>query len=347
MGARREVPLVTQWRVSRRSLLNASALATTALVLPGKAPAAGGAKPFAGTTINVSCWSATYPKLISDYLPEFQETTGISVNYETQSFPVFNQRADLELSTTGSAYDVLNLTFIYVSRWIGAGWFTPLDELLNDPERTPPEFAIDDFLPGALSAMRGKDGRLYAVPWTAEGQIMAAARADLVDEAGKSFPWTTDELVNVLEAVHRKEGVSAFATENIYHWTWLPFLQGFGGKVFRNPPGDLTPMLDSPEAVASAEHFAALLNRFGPDGVLSYNFDQTVAAMRQGRVNFTVLNHAYLVQLGDKATSRVASTVRYGLVPKGPAGAFPQVAVHGWGIPQGAENKGAGWEFIK
>jgi multiple sugar transport system substrate-binding protein len=69
----------------------------------GKAPAQGGKKPFEGVTLSISCWSATYPKLIANYLPEFTERTGIKVNYDTPGFPVYNQRADLELSTKGSA----------------------------------------------------------------------------------------------------------------------------------------------------------------------------------------------------------------------------------------------------
>ena len=83
----------------------------------------GRAKPFAGTTINASCFSAPYSRWLADYLPEFTEETGITVNYETPAFSVYNPRMDLELSTKGSAYDVLNITFIYSSRWIGEGWF--------------------------------------------------------------------------------------------------------------------------------------------------------------------------------------------------------------------------------
>jgi multiple sugar transport system substrate-binding protein len=28
-----------------------------------------------------------------------------------------------------------------MSRWIGAGWFTPLDDFVNDPNKTPPDWA--------------------------------------------------------------------------------------------------------------------------------------------------------------------------------------------------------------
>jgi multiple sugar transport system substrate-binding protein len=51
--------------------------------------------------------------------------------------------------------------------------------------------------------------------------------------------------------------------------------------------------------------------------------------------------------LGNRDVSKVASTVRYGAVPRGQAGRFSQIAVHGWGIPVGSKKKGAAWEFIK
>ena len=110
-------------RLRRRQLLRAGAAATGALLLPGRAPAQGGAKPLSGTTLNVACWSSPYAKLLTDYVPQFEEATGAKVNYETPSFPIYNQRIDVELSTGGSSYDVLNVTFIYIGRWIGAGWF--------------------------------------------------------------------------------------------------------------------------------------------------------------------------------------------------------------------------------
>ena len=143
-------------RISRRQMLRVGA---GSLFIPfslnaGKAPAQGGKKPFEGVTLNISCWSATYPKLIADYLPEFTERTGIKVNYDTPGFPVYNQRADLELSTKGSGFDVLNVTFIYTSRWIGAGWLTPLDPYIKDANKTPADWDYADFLSGSLQPMR-------------------------------------------------------------------------------------------------------------------------------------------------------------------------------------------------
>jgi multiple sugar transport system substrate-binding protein len=335
--------------LQRRSLLTASAALGAASLLPGLAAAQpqGGAKKFAGVTLNVSTFSATYPKLLQQWLPEFEALTGAKVNFDAPSFPVYNQRVDLELSTRGAAYDVVNVTFIYSSRWINSGWLTPLDDYIRNPNLTAADFDIDDFLPGARAPETGKDGRLYGVPWTAEALLTASSRFDLVEKAGLAFPDTTDDLVKVLRAVHKKERVAGFVADNHYGWTFVPYLHAFGGDVFRKAPDDLFPTLDTPEAIAAGEYYANLLREFGPDGAITYQPDQVTQALKLGRVNFTDAGQLHLAQLGDAATSKTLKTVRFGQVPKGPAGRFPGTAVHGLGIPAGSKQKEAAWAFIQ
>ncbi|HEV7545551.1 MAG TPA: hypothetical protein VGO42_13410, partial [Reyranella sp.] len=92
-------------KTHRRSILRggvgAAALATG--VLPAPALLAQGGKPHAGTTINASCFQTTFFEYLKNYFPQFEEKTGIKVNFNMQAFPVYNQRTDLELSTKGSA----------------------------------------------------------------------------------------------------------------------------------------------------------------------------------------------------------------------------------------------------
>lgn len=334
-------------RPTRRQLLHGAAALGAALGGPDRAAAQTGRKRFDGTTLNVACWSAPYPKWLGEYLSEFEAETGMKVVLETPGFPVYNQRADLELSTRGSAFDVLNITFIYASRWIGAGWFTPLDDFINDRQKTPADWDAGDFLEGALQPMKDRDGKLYALPWTTDVLVASAARFDLVRQAGLGMPETFDDIDTVLKSVHRKEDVAAFVNENLHGWSWIPYLQGFGGNVFRAPPDDLMPTLDTPEAVAAAEWYANLLETYAPDGVLSYTYDQALASLKQGRSNYTTMNLPYVMQLGDEKTSRVSRTVGYSLMPAGPKGRFPGISVHGWGIPVASKNKDAAWEFIK
>ena len=331
----------------RRGLLKAGAAFGAGSLLSGLVAAQGGTKKFAGITLNVSTFSAAYPKLLQQWLPEFEALTGAKVNFDAPSFPVYNQRADLELSTKGAAYDVVNVTFIYSSRWINSGWLTPLDDYLKNPNLTPADFDVNDFLPGARAPETGKDGKLYGIPWTAEALLSASSRFDLVEKAGLAFPETTDDLVKVLRAVNKKERVAGFVADNHYGWTFVPYLHAFGGDVFRKAPDDLYPTLDTPEAIAAGEYYASLLKEFGPDGAVTYQPDQVTQALKLGRVNFTDAGQLHLAQLGDPATSKTLKTLKFGLIPKGPKGRFPGTAVHALGIPAGSKQKEAAWAFIQ
>lgn len=332
--------------LQRRHLLrNATALGAAAL-LPGLAGAQSGAKKYQGLTLNVSTFSAAYPTLLQKWLPEFEALTGAKVNFDAPSFPVYNQRADLELSTKGSAYDVVNVTYIYTSRWINSGWLTPLDDYVRNPNLTPADFDLNDFLPGARAPETGRDGKLYGIPWNAEVLLSASSRFDLVQKEGLAFPETTDDLLKVLRAVNKKERVSGFVSDSHYGWTFVPYLHAFGGDVFRKAPDDIFPTLDTPEAIAAGEFYGNLLKEFGPDGAITYQPDQVTQALKSGRTNFADAGQLYLAQLGDPATTRTIETLKFGLLPKGPAGRFPGTAVHALGIPAGSKNKEAAWAFI-
>lgn len=333
--------------MERRDLIKAMAALGAISMIPGLARAAGGARKYEGVTLNVSTFSAAWPTLVRQWLPEFEALTGARVNLDTPAFPVYNQRADLELSTQGSAYDVVNVTFIYTSRWINAGWLTPLDDYIANPNLTATDWDVRDFLPATLQAETGRDRKLYGVPYVVEGMLSGAARYDLIQQAGLAFPDTIDDLLKVLRAVDKKDRVAGYITDNHYGWTFIPYLQAFGGNVFRNAPNDLFPTLDTPEAVAAADFFANLIHEFGPNGGITYSADQALQSLKQGRVNFTDSSQTYLAQLGDAKTSRIVQSAHFGQMVSGPAGRFPGMAVHALGIPAGSKNKEAAWAFIQ
>ena len=334
-------------RDRRRKLLvtGSSVLASSTLGL--HAPAVvGQAKRFSGVTLNVSCWSAAYPRLLGEYVHEFAEQTGAKVNYDTPGFPVFNQRADLELSTRGAGFDVLNITFIFTNRWIGNGWFTPLDPLINDPNRTAPEFDFPDFLPGAVSPLKDLKGTTYGIPWVTDSGMAIATRYDLLQANGLGMPDTFDDLERTAGLVHRKDGVDGFLTDNHWGFWYPPLLQGYGGNVFRAPPDDLMPTLDTPEAIHAADQLARIVSRFGPPGAGGMAYGQTGEILKSARANLSVVTHAGGMSYADKS-NKAARTIRFGLMPRGPKGRFPGIASHGWGIPAGSKNKDAAWAFIQ
>jgi multiple sugar transport system substrate-binding protein len=332
----------------RRRLLQALAGSSAAAAAGLHAPVVRGqAKKFAGVTINGACFQHVYQTYLKEAIPEFEAASGMKVNLDLQAFPVYNQRMDLELSTKGAAYDFCNVTFIYSGRWIGAGWLTPLDEFVNDANRTPPGWDAADFVAGAQSTLRDAKGLTYGYAWEAGAMIMGAARGDLIEKSGMRMPATFDELVKVCAAVEKQDGVAAFVADRLHHWNWIPYLMGLGGKVFRGPPEDLFPQLDSPEAIAAAEWYAGLLVRYGPPGVLSYTDDQAMRAQIAGRANIRTQAIGWMTPLVKHADSTVKSTARYALMPAGPQGSYPGSNSHGFGIPLGSKKKDAAWEFIR
>ncbi len=334
--------------LTRRTVLKAAGVTAAVGAAGLHAPVVlGQAKPFAGVTINGASFQHVFHTYLKEYIPEFEEQSGMTVNFELEAFPIYNQRMDLELSTQGSAYDFCNVTFIYTGRWIGAGWLAPLDDFVNDPNLTPAEWDAGDFVAGAQSSLKDPAGKTYGFAWEAGAMIMGMARGDLIQAAGLDAPQTFDDLLKVCEAVNRKEGVAAFVADKLHHWNWIPYLMGDGGTVFRNPPDDLMPTLDTPAAAKAAEYYANLLTRFGPSGVLSYTDDQAMRAQLAGRANIRTQAIGWMTPLAKDPDSTVKDKVRYALMPGGPAGNFPGSNSHGFGIPAGAKNKEAAWAFIQ
>ena len=299
-------------------------------------------KPFAGKSLNVFMFDHPYPRALKQLLPQFTDLTGIKVEIDTPSFIVYNQRADLELSTGSGAFDVMTMTFIFSGKWIGAGWAAKLNEFIaKDP-------ALDaaDFLAGAMAPMKvGND--ILALPFVAESTLMVY-RTDVLKQAGLRPPETFDDLLAIAPKIQTAD-TKAYMGRGLggVHWIWPNYLYAYGGRFFADPPKDMTPLLASPEAIKAAEVYGRLCRDYSVPGVASYAEPQSSGGMMDGRTAIYVDALAWVGLAGDPAKSKVHDKVAYTLPPGGPAGRFPQVAVHGMQIPAGAKQKEVSWEFIR
>jgi multiple sugar transport system substrate-binding protein len=100
----------------------------------------------------------------------------MKVDLQQQAFPVYNQRMDLEPSIKGSAYDFCNLTFIYSGRWVGANWFTPLNDFVKDANKTAADWDADDFVVGTTQHLKNAKGEIFAFPREAGGMLCCSPR---------------------------------------------------------------------------------------------------------------------------------------------------------------------------
>jgi multiple sugar transport system substrate-binding protein len=333
----------------RRFMLKAglAGAATAAVGLPAL-PVLGQAKRFAGVTINGTSFQHTYHIALKKWLPEFEEATGMKVNLDLNGMPVFIQRTDLELSTRGSAYDFINLGMPVAGRWISSGWMTKLDEFIANPNLTSPDFEAGDFAAGAQAVFAGPDGTgTYGFAWVAGAILMGVARSDILEKAGLPMPKTVEELLETCRKTNQPNSTFAFVNDALHHWEWPPYLMAMGGMIFRNPPQDVMPMINSPEAIRAAQIYAELLSKYSPPGVISFTDDQAMRYQFAGRANIRTTSIDWLVPIGKNPDSKTRETMRFEPMPGGPAGSFPAVNANGFGIPAGAKNKEAAWTFIQ
>ena len=143
---------------SRRKLLQAGAATIGAAAFP--MPGIAQTKPFAGVTLRGASFQHRFFTLLQNYIPEFEAQTGMKVDLQLSAFPVYNQQANLELSSGGSAFDFVNVTFILAARWVAAGLLANLDEFTGDPSNpTPAEWKPRDFVEGAQVPYPRRQGR--------------------------------------------------------------------------------------------------------------------------------------------------------------------------------------------
>ncbi len=316
-----------------------------------KAPAIGDAfwKQYSGTTLKIVSNDHAYPKAVISKLPEFEKLTGIKAEIELLAWTVYLQRSDLEMSSASGAYDMVWVPFIMTTRWLSANWLAPLSPLIDNAKITAKEIlALEDYLPTALNVGK-KDNVTYSLPMLLNTQIMFS-RTDLFAKAGISAPPDTyDDLVAACKKIHSAEVAGFIARGNPaeIHWNYPMIMQSYGGNFFKDPPKDMTPTFNTPEAVKSAQVYASLLSDYSLPGSLAFAAADVMANFQQGRAAFFIEDDVYLTQALDKTKSKVFDKIVASRVPKGPVARAPQMSVHGFGIPAKAKNKEATWLFMQ
>src|ERR1700751_2309816 len=330
--------------VSRRKLLQVSAaLGSAAFPMPAIAQA----KPFAGVTLHGASFQHRFFTLLQNYIPEFEQQTGMKVDLQLSAFPVYNQQANLELSSGGSAYDFVNVTFFLAARWVAAGLLANLDELTSDPNLTPPDWNPKDFVDGAQVPYRDAKGTTYGYSWEGGAMVMGLSRMDLMEKKGLKIPKTFAELQQVCAEINGTDNVNGIVSFQLHHWCLPPYIQGFGGNVFKNPPTDIMPTLNTPQAIEAVEYYANLLKNDAPKGVITYTEDQARQSLLTGRSNIFIHSSSWVTPILLSPESKVRDTARIVRMPAGPVADHPASNSQGLGIPKNAKNKKAAWGFIK
>ena len=183
--------------------------------------------------------------------------------------------------------------------------------------------------------------------------IIMYYQIDIFEAAGiESPPTTYDELLEIAPLVHTDEvplialrGNPPAAHGNI--WQFNSFFHGEGAKFFVDFPNDLTPTVNSPEAIRALTNFVALKNNYGPEGVAAYQYPEFTRAMQQGTVVMVMEGAPLAGRILDPEESKVSDNFGFAVVPGGAAGPKPSFAAHGICVTADSEHQEAAYTFLE
>lgn len=128
---------------------------------------------------------------------------------------------------------------------------------------------------------------------------------------------------------------------NVY--TFTTFFRGFGADFFVDFPNDMHPAVNSPEAVASLDFYATLLQEYGPAGSANYTWAEDQLAAQQDRAASIIEWGGHPGQIDNPNLSQTAGLWSFTQVPEGPGGRWP--GPFSWTLAMNAasSNKPAAW----
>jgi len=294
---------------------------------------------YEGETICFGIRAAPDADLYKEYIPKFEELTGIKVKYEIYTEEEYREKRLVDASAGTGVFDVyfMDSTGTLI-QYIEAGWIEPLEPYIYDPTLTPPDFDINDF-PLQQTTYNGK---IYGIPVSVYPAILYV-RKDLLDEAGLSIPKTFKELEEAAKKLHNPPKVYGFVSrgkrgEGANMWIFAAYFRSFGAKWLDEK---YRPIFNSSEGIAAADYYARMLREFGPPGVVNYHFSECCEAFARGEVALWTECQTFASVLEDPTKSKVVGKVYY-------APFFDVCDMFSWNlaINSASKHKKAAWLFI-
>lgn len=300
-------------------------------------------KPYEGTNLTVLGFSAVTCSAMEENLPEFEEETGIHVEFEQLSNDELKNKIAVSMAAGGTDVDLFYFQpFQDLGAYEANGWVEPLNDYFEGDE----EFDVDDFLDVPVEQSTGSDGQMYAIPVFDEHYVLYYNK-DYFEEAGiEKIPETYEELIDTAAKLtdpdNNRYGISMRGDGYASVLTWITIARAYGADYFKDGVCDIT----SPEAIKAIEIYQELL-KYSPPGYLSKGWSETSDDFAQGIAAMRIDCDTQYTYATDPESSLVSDSVGFAVIPKGDVKASGSES--GWSLAMsaGSENKEAAWEFIR
>jgi multiple sugar transport system substrate-binding protein len=358
--------------ISRREMLQGASrlglgIATTGFLLNEAMSKAIAAdfdwQKFKGTKLKLLLNKHPYADAMIADLENFKTMTGMDVSYDIFPEDVYFDKVTAALSSSSSEYDAF-MTGAYMTWTYGpAGWIDDLNEYIQDPAKTNPNYNWDDFLPGlrASTAWNGvpggelgsADAKQWCIPWGFE-QNNISYNKRMFEKVGVQPPKNMDELVATAAKLTKDAGgpygigVRGSRSWATIHPGFLSAYSNFGQRDFTVTDGKLKAAMNTGESKAFHKQWVQMIQESGPKNWSTYTWYQVGTDLGAGAS--TMIYDAdilgYFMNGGD---NKEAGNIAYIPFAANPAAKAPTPNVWIWSLSLSSfsKQKDAAWYFIQ
>ncbi|TVQ29537.1 MAG: extracellular solute-binding protein, partial [Geminicoccaceae bacterium] len=239
------------------------------------------AAPFAGTQVNVLFLDRPGYRAIIDLLPEFQERTGITVNFEISPYENARERQVLDFAAGGRLTAAL-VDLVWIGEFSENEWIVPIETFTSNADLADPELNLDGFFPLLLDAFGSWGGTVYGLPFDNYSGLLFYNRCMLEEAGFDGPPETWEQLLTeygpaLTDAANNR---FAFALQSMRGETqsadsFMRVLWPFGGSLLDD---DFRSNLTSEESQEGLQ-FRQDLMAYMPPGIVAFDHAEAVNAL--------------------------------------------------------------------
>jgi multiple sugar transport system substrate-binding protein len=297
-------------------------------------------KTYKGATLTFPLPSGPAPEAYIKVTKEFEEATGIQVNFTILSYQELHQKLILDLTSGSNSFDALMFAY---------QWKREIDPYMADLKALSqqvagsPGLALEDYPQRALQIYGAVDGKLMGLPVLGDATLILW-NVDQYKSAGldpDAAPASWDEIYDrgaKIAKSGKSFGYGMPAGKSIQATvTWILLFNAFGGKYLDS---DMKPLFDSEAGIKAMDFMVSKLAKIGPPGITTWDFPEMFTAFATGQTAQTMMWPGGLGGLSDPAQSQVAGRFKWSAPPGGSL-------LGGWacGVNKSSANRDAAYIF--
>lgn len=321
-------------------------------------------RAYEGTTIQVAFVEHTTANAIVSKLDDFQELTGITVEYSITPEANYFDKVNAALSSRTGTIDLFMSGAYQLWDYSAAGYVEDLTPWL---EHTIPDYDFEDLVQSAVNALKWDgvpghpvgEGAQLGLPLCFELYSLAYNKRAF-EENGLEVPTTYEELLEVCDALQEWNGPGSYplAIRGARDWGtihpgYMSTFANFGAKDFEIVDNKLISRLDSEEAIAMTEFWVELIERGGAPSWSKYTWYEAGADLGAGMAAmlFDADNNGITqnwIKDGVPASAE-AGNIAWTVMPVAREGDTPYSNYWTWSMAMNANSdaKEAAWLFLQ